>query len=203
MTPFVSAYGLALQRGDTRICNAFAMELMSGECVHLTGPNGSGKTSLMQALCGLLQPEAGQISWRVGTAATHAHYCAHQDALKDAWTVTENLRWTLRVHAARVTPAQWDTCFAQLRLEGVADTPVARLSQGEKRRAALARLVLLHRPVWLLDEPFNALDFAGRQCVVDWINRHTMQGGAVLFSGHSGQPAGLNLSRTISMDAQV
>ncbi|MFA5665225.1 ATP-binding cassette domain-containing protein, partial [Castellaniella sp.] len=127
-------------------------------------------------------------------------YCAHQNALKSAWTVEENLQWQLRLQGLAVQPEQWAGPLAEMRLSHLADTPAAQLSQGEQRRTALMRLALLQRPVWLLDEPFNALDTAAQDTLAQWINRHVHDGGAVLFSSHSGQPASLQLSRRMSME---
>ena len=200
--PYLSVTGLTLARGDTPICHGLSMRLTAGECVHLQGPNGSGKTSLMQALCGLLRPEAGAINWHGGTPQQTLHYCAHQNALKSAWTVAENLAWHLRLHGCAIQEAQWAEPLAQMRLEHLADTPADQLSQGEQRRAALMKLALMPRSVWLLDEPFNALDADARECLAQWINRHTDSGGAVLFSSHSGQPASLELSRRMSMEVE-
>lgn len=201
-TPYLSADRLTLARGDAPVCRNLSMRLLPGECVHLHGPNGSGKTSLMQALCGLLRPEGGTVDWH-GASPRHAlHYCAHQNALKSAWTVAENLAWQLRLHGCPVRPAQWEAPLAQMRLEHLADIPAAQLSQGEQRRAALMKLALMPRPVWLLDEPFNALDAAARECLSEWINRHVLDDGAVLFSSHSGQPASLQLSRRMSMETE-
>lgn len=202
MKPYLSARGLTLSRGDSRVCHDLSLELRAGECVHLLGANGSGKTTLMQALCGLLRPEAGTLSWADGSPGAAAHYCAHQDGLKASWSVMENLRWHLRLHGCELPEAQCEDSLAQMRLETLAETPAAHLSQGEKRRAALLRLAVMPRRVWLLDEPFNALDTAGRDTLVRWINRHTEGGGAVLFSSHSGRPAPLRLTGEISMDGR-
>ena len=201
-TPYLSAADLSLTRGDTPICDGLSLQLLPGECVHLHGPNGSGKTSLLQALCGLLRPESGTITWHAETIGAIMHYCAHQNALKSAWTVAENLRWHLRLHGCTRLPAQWDALLSQMRLDHLADTPAAQLSQGEQRRTALMKLVLLPRLVWLLDEPFNALDTAAQQCLAEWINHHTAQGGAVLFSSHSGHPASMQLTRRLSMTTE-
>lgn len=201
MTPFLSVQQLSLSRGDSPICTDFSMHLLAGECIHLLGTNGSGKTSLMQALSGLLQPDAGTITWRGACARTGAHYCTHQDGLKAVWTVAENLDWHLRLHGAVVPAGKRQQGLEKMRLEHLADTPVAQLSQGQKRRCALLRLWLVPRPVWLLDEPFNALDTEGRDCLTGWINEHTEQGGAVLFSSHSERPAQLKLTREIRLTA--
>ncbi len=177
------------------------MQLFAGECVHLLGANGSGKTSLMQALSGLLKPDAGAIAWSSGGAQTAAHYCAHQDGLKAVWTVAENVEWSLRLNDTVVPAAKKQQCLEEMRLDHLADTPVVQLSQGQKRRCALLRLWLMPRPVWLLDEPFNALDIDARECLVGWINEHTEKGGAVLFSSHSKPPAPLKLSREVRLVA--
>lgn len=201
MTHFLSVHGLSLSRGDSRICSDFSMQLVGGECIHLLGSNGSGKTSLMQALVGLLKPDAGTITWSIGGAQTAAHYCAHQDGLKAVWTVAENMHWYLRLHDMVMSAAQKQKCLETMRLAHLADTPVAQLSQGQKRRCALLRLWLMPRPVWLLDEPFNALDTEARDCLASWINEHTANGGAVLFSSHSEQPTHLKLSSEIRFAA--
>ncbi|MFT0849760.1 heme ABC exporter ATP-binding protein CcmA [Achromobacter sp. F4_2707] len=199
---YLSTTDLALARGDTSICQGLSMQLRAGECIHLHGPNGSGKTSLLQALCGLLRPEAGSVQWHVGSPHASLHYCAHQNALKSAWTIAENLGWHLRLHGYPVREDDWEEALAAMRLSHLSDTPAAQLSQGEKRRAALMRLAVMPRPVWLLDEPFNALDSAAQECLAQWVNHHVRQGGAVLFSSHSGHPSSLQLSRRVSMEVE-
>jgi len=200
---YLSTSELTLSRGDTPICRDLSLTLSTGECVHLQGPNGSGKTTLMLALCGLLQPEHGTVHWHVGSPRTALHYCAHQNALKAAWTVAENLDWHLRLHGGQIPGDDLPDALSQMRLAHLLHTPAAQLSQGEQRRAALMRLALMPRPIWILDEPFNALDTDAQACLATWINRHVGDGGAVIFSSHSGHPATLKLSRRMSMDVEA
>lgn len=200
MTNYVSAVDLSLTRGDAVLCSGLSLTLQSGQCIHLAGANGRGKTTFIKVLCGLLPPDAGQVVWHQGSPRTHAHYLGHQNALKDVWTVSENLFWTLRLYGERPFPGLWEASLDHMALTHLLDQPVAILSQGEKRRTALVTLGLVPRPVWLLDEPFNALDASAQRRLVGWMNDHTDRGGAILFSSHTAHPDGLQLSGQLSME---
>lgn len=204
MTPaLLSASSLTIVRGDRSVCNGANLHIAARECVHLTGPNGSGKTSLLQALSGLLEPEGGTVAWTQNGGEQPAHYCAHQDGLKQVWTVAENLRWQIALSGQAVKRACWAEPLAAMRLDDLLDIPVAQLSQGQKRRASLMRLALIPRLVWLLDEPFNALDPEGQNCLVQWINLHIQNAGAVLFTSHIEAPAALAVTRRLSMETMA
>lgn len=160
------ANGLECVRGERRLFRDVGFELDPGTLLHVQGRNGSGKTSLLRMICGLLAPEAGGIQWN-GTdirALAEAYrgelfYLGHQNAIKDDLTPTENLLVSETLAEVPVTRASARDSLARLGLAGYEDLPTRVLSQGQKRRVALARLLSRERSrLWVLDEPFVALD---------------------------------------------
>ena len=161
-----------------------------GGCLLLTGPNGSGKTSLLRLLAGLSPPQTGQIL-RQGSPialdpAAHRsglHFIGHQDALKPALTARENLDfWTAMQGGAR---AKAESALKAFRLSERADWPCRYLSAGEKRRLAMARLVATQAPLWLLDEPSTGLDRAALEDLLAAIDAHRKRGGCVVAATHA------------------
>ncbi len=176
------------------------LSLQAGEVVWLRGDNGRGKTSLLRVLAGLAEPEAGRLHWHgvpARTAAARAVqplYIAHANALKDDLTVREALVFLAQLAAPDDASAihHVDQALLRLGLSTMADTTVRTLSQGQRRRAALARLALprtgLRGRVWLLDEPFDALDQASTQTLNTLLHEHLRAGGSVVLTSH--QPLG-------------
>jgi heme exporter protein A len=163
----------------------FAAE--SGEALAVTGANGSGKTSLLRLIAGLLMITAGSIGLDGGdrelTLPEQAHYLGHRDALKPALSVMENLafwRDFLGGEALDV-PAS----LAAVGLDHAADLPAAYLSAGQKRRLSIARLLVVRRPIWLLDEPTNALDSAGQRLFAGLMADHLGRGGLIVAATHA------------------
>lgn len=201
----LSVHDLSLMRAQLYLCQAWDMHVREGQCVHLAGPNGCGKTSFFQAITGLLQVEVGEIYWQ-GRPLSQAgndirsqwHYLTHQNALKEGFTVRENALMAAQLCGVAPSQAQLAQVLQEMQLSFVSDTPVHHLSQGQKRRAALVKLGLVPRSMWLLDEPFNALDEAGRQQLAHWINQHTQAGGSVLFTSHFAWPSHLQVHETVS-----
>ena len=164
---------------------AFSIE--TGEMLEIHGPNGSGKTTLLRVLCTLTHPESGEVRWRGralgeqrGAYLASLRYVGHQDGVKPALTVRENLE--VAAHLAggsKVEPA-----LRRFGLATVADRPARTLSAGQRRRAALARLLLCDAALWILDEPFTALDEAGTVLMHELLSRQVEGGGAVLLSTH-------------------
>ena len=175
----------------------------SGEIVRVAGANGSGKTSLLRILCGLLTPSAGEVRWngaRIQSLkeeyARHVLYLGHAPAVKDELTGAENLRVACVLAGLSTTAQQTRDALARFGVPG--DKPVRQLSQGQRRRAALARLsVSWQAPVWLLDEPFTALDAAAAELTRTLLGEHAQRGGSVAYSTH--QDAGLRDSRVIEL----
>ncbi|MEC5387557.1 cytochrome c biogenesis heme-transporting ATPase CcmA [Uliginosibacterium sp. H3] len=190
---------LACLRGDRLLFRRFDLALGKGEVLRVLGANGVGKTSLLRLLCGLATPEVGEIRWQ-GEAiqrereAFHAAllYLGHAPALNDLLSPLENLRFACA--AAGDTSSETD-CRAALTRIGLArqlDLPAKVLSQGQRRRVSLARLFLAaHRPLWILDEPFTALDVAAVAELAEVISQHSRAGGAVAFTSH--QDAGFSV----------
>lgn len=185
------AQELAGERGGRIVFAAVSFALAPGAALLLTGPNGAGKTSLLRVLAGLGRIADGTLLWDGRPALedriAHASRLAlvgHQDALKPALTVAETLH-----HEARIVGGDADAALAALELDALAEHPVRILSAGQRRRVALARLVLgAARPLWLLDEPTVALDVAGVAMLGRVLATHRARGGMVVASSHLALP---------------
>ena len=181
---------LAVSRGERRLFSGLNLELAAGEAVALTGRNGAGKTSLLRAVAGLLRPEAGEILFEDVEAdaarAEHLHMVGHHDGLKSTRTAWEELRfqtlWTGGSEASARLAAQ------RMDLKRLLDLEVRRLSAGQRRRLALARLVASPRSLWLLDEPMAPLDAGHRAAFGALMAEHLNGGGMILAAVHDPLP---------------
>ncbi len=187
----IEASALSVERGGRRIFVDLGFRLDAGEVLRVTGPNGAGKSTLLRAVAGLLPLAAGQIEVTPASDARRAelcHYVGHADALKPSLTAFENLSFLaalLATGSLRPGAAEVEAGLARLGLSGVADLPAAYLSAGQKRRAALARLVAVFRPIWLLDEPLTALDLASQAAIMEIMAAHLAAGGIVIVATHA------------------
>jgi heme exporter protein A len=162
-------------------------EITSGEALAVTGPNGSGKTSLLRPIAGLLVPAEGSIGLEGGeaelTLSEQAHYLGHRDALKPALSVEENLGFWRNFLGGSASDAT-ESLF-KVGLDHAALLPAAFLSAGQRRRLSIARLLVVRRPIWLLDEPANALDAAGQSLFAGLMGDHLAQGGMIIAATHA------------------
>jgi heme exporter protein A len=186
--------GLACRRGERMIFAGVSFRLACGGALFLTGANGSGKSSLLRLVAGLLRPAAGRLLWG-GTAIAadpalhHArlHYVGHLDALKAAMTPREMLGYWASLRGYRLPRAApaLDQALAAFGLDPIADWPCRWLSAGQRRRVALARLLAVPAPLWLLDEPTTALDEESQARLEAAIEKHRTGGGMAMIATHS------------------
>lgn len=188
----LTAIDLECVRGERRLFRGVGFELEPGTLLEVVGPNGSGKTSLLRMVCGLLAPAAGSILWngtdiaKLGEAFRgELTYLGHQNGIKDDLSGIENLVLPERLAGGNATEATAREALAELGLAGFESLPTRVLSQGQKRRVALARLAFRARcRLWVLDEPFVALDVRAVANVADLIANHVDSGGIVLLTTH-------------------
>lgn len=174
--PLLSGTGLGMIRGERVLFREVSVTVRPGEALVLRGANGTGKTTLLRILAGLTHPEAGSVE----RGETH-HWVGHREGLKPQETPREHLKlWAQAWGAGGAT----DSVLARMGLTRPADVAGRYLSAGQRRRTALARLLLEDRPVWLLDEPYTALDAEGRALVDALIADHRAKGGAVIAAIH-------------------
>jgi heme exporter protein A len=176
VTSLLAGTGLGIVRGERVLFRDVALTVRAGEALVLRGANGAGKTTLLRILAGLTRPEAGSVS----RPPAH-HWLGHRDGLKPHETPRTHLQLWARAWGSN---ADIDAILARMEMIRPADVAARYLSAGQRRRAALARLLLEDRPVWLLDEPYTALDGEGRNLVDALIGDHRAKGGAVIAAIH-------------------
>lgn len=180
---------LACRRAGRHVFQGVSFTIGAGEAVAVTGRNGAGKSTLLAAIAGLIRREGGDIrASGIGerTLPESLHFVGHRDGLKPSLTAEENLRFAAELLGqAALVPAD---ALARVGLRGGADLPVAYLSAGQRRRVALARLLVARRPLWLLDEPLTALDTAGQALLAGIMAEHLAGGGLILAATHAPLP---------------
>lgn len=191
--------GLACERDDRWLFRGLDLRVGPGEVVRVEGPNGSGKTTLLKILAGQLPPQAGELAWcerplhRVRTEyLANLLYLGHAPGVKTALTALENLAWYQALHGERGDATKRLAALEAFGLRGFEDVPAAQLSAGQQRRIALSRLELTPRPLWILDEPFTAIDREGVAALETRLWAHAEAGGGVILTTHhalSGQGA--------------
>ncbi|RTM13454.1 MAG: heme ABC exporter ATP-binding protein CcmA [Bradyrhizobiaceae bacterium] len=183
----LSGHAVTCVRGGRQVFAGLDFAAVSGEAVAVVGRNGSGKTSLLRLIAGLLVPAGGKIALQGGdaelTLPEQCHYLGHRDALKPALSVAENLSfWADFLGGERLDFAE---SLATVGLDHATHLPAGFLSAGQRRRLSLARLLTVRRPVWLLDEPTNALDVAGQDMFGGLMRQHLSRGGMIVAATHA------------------
>jgi heme exporter protein A len=190
----LSVMDLSCHRGERRLFSGVAFELNAGACLHLEGNNGVGKTSLLRQVSGLSPVSVGQISWCGQPIANNESfraqriYLGHDLAMKDDLSAMENLQIDAAIAGQAVEPDKVLMALQSLGLKGREHLPVRMLSQGQKRRAAIARLLTRQARLWILDEPVVALDVPAQAAVGRVLKAHLDEGGMVLFTSHQPLP---------------
>lgn len=182
---------LVCVRGERRLFQDLSFSLAAGELLYVHGPNGSGKTTLLRSLCGLALPEAGEIRWRgqnIRRLKEEYHremtYVGHLNGVKDELTAFENLRVVGQLNGVDASEERALHALRRMELSACAELPGKALSQGQKRRVALARLLLAPRVLWIMDEPFNALDVKAVGMIQAVLSEHLDNGGMVVLTTH-------------------
>lgn len=196
---------LACSRGDHPLFSGLSFSLSAGELMQVKGPNGSGKTSLLRTLCGFLRPDEGEIRWDGQSVReldeeyfAHLVYLGHHNAIKDELNALENLRISAGLSGIELSNAEAIAALRRMGLRGRETLPVRVLSQGQRRRVALARLLIGDAPLWVLDEPLTALDVGAVALIQELIGEHLARDGMVIFTTH--QPLAVDGVETRGLD---
>jgi len=189
----LAAAMLECQRGDAMLFRNLSLKVDAGQALLVRGANGSGKTSLLRILAGLATPVAGEVSWAgstdLGARRAVTAYQGHVPALKDDLTVLENLSFALALDGVTADAGAQEEAIKAVGLSKRRHLPARHLSQGQRRRVGLARLMLARgRPLWLLDEPATALDADGITLFCAALDRHLAAGGVAVLSTHQNLP---------------
>lgn len=205
--PLLETVGLSCARGGRMLFENLALRISAGEVVQVLGANGSGKTTLLRALCGLQPPTAGDIRWR-GRSITpgapelraNIQYVGHAGGVKSDLTPRENLDVAIAL-GARPTGTTVDAALTRLEIGEFGRIPVRALSAGQRQRVALARLLTCASLLWVLDEPFTALDASGVATIDAMLREHVDAGGAAIITSHHPVALGRVSPRPVPIDA--
>ncbi|MDR0234346.1 MAG: cytochrome c biogenesis heme-transporting ATPase CcmA [Zoogloeaceae bacterium] len=202
----LEAIQIECQRGDARLFHGMDFCLKGGELLFLQGKNGAGKTSLLRILCGLSLPVSGEIRWRNENIRQMGErfreelcYLGYQNAIKEDLTPLENLMVSTRLHDRDLDEDAALNALEQVGLSGRVELACRYLSQGQKRRVALSRLASETRPLWILDEPFVALDAQANAWLSNVIGAHVQRGGLVVLTSHQAIDIPAAQIRTLSL----
>lgn len=200
-------HGLSCERGERLLFEDLSFSVRSGELLRIAGVNGSGKTTLLRLLCGLALPDEGEIRWDGKPVKTTSEawrrqtsYLGHNLGVKLELTPLENLAFARGI-SGLCSDEPLDQLLDRVGLYGFEYDPCRTLSQGQRRRVALARLMFTRTPLWILDEPFVALDTAGIEFVAELLKQQTDQGGMVILTTHQDTALQNRIIKELSLDA--
>ena len=202
----LEAQDVAAQRGAALLFSGLSFALQPGTVLFVTGPNGSGKTTLLRIAAGLTQPAGGRLRW--GGAEVDAFdpalraatlFIGHAAALKEELTAEENLASLVELHGVKVEAMELTGALSDWALSRQRSLPARVLSEGQRRRVGLARLRLVQRPLWVLDEPTTALDAAGVEALQELMAAHLAHGGMALIATHRDLAVPVGASRSLSL----
>jgi len=174
---------LSCFRQDRCLFKDLNAKVLPGQALQIVGENGSGKTTLFKILAGLFEEYDGRVITAAGSL-----YLGHRYGVNDQLTPVENLKFLLKLNEIQLAPGLLMDALARFQLSAELDQPCAALSEGQKKRVALARLILTSARIWLLDEAFSALDAPGRAVLSEVCQAHLASGGILIFSSHQGIP---------------
>ena len=187
----LQARALSCMRGERSLFSGLDLQVHAGECLHVRGENGVGKTSLLRLLTGLSKPESGEILWKqqaIHVESVQYHrdllFLGHRDALKDDLTALENIQMYAAIDDVFLSQEQALSSLWRFGLRGRENLPVSCLSAGQKRRVLMARMATRQAKLWILDEPFNALDVNAIHALQDLITEHLGRGGLAVLTSH-------------------
>lgn len=206
MTPYLHATDLACDRDGRLLFEHLQVQVAAGDMLQVCGPNGCGKTSLLRLLAGLMQPAEGHVAFASPVQRSERGrqllWIGHATGIKDALSAEENLAWLCALHTPASREHIW-TALAAIGLRGFEDVPCQRLSAGQQRRVALARLYLPGPPLWILDEPFTALDAQAVEQLERHLLDHCERGGMVVLTTHHVLGRTPNRYRRLELDANA
>lgn len=190
-TATLEARGISCVRGERALFLGLDLQVLAGQCLHVRGVNGVGKTSLLRLLTGLALPEAGEVLWNGHSIKNEAAeyrskllFLGHRDALKEDLSAIENLRMYAAIDGIPLSEQDAFSSLWRFGLKGREDLPVNSLSAGQKKRVLMARMLTRRAQVWILDEPFNALDINAVQELQSLIVEHLQGNGMVVLTSH-------------------
>jgi heme exporter protein A len=204
VTVVLEAREISCVRGDRQLFSGLDLQLFAGQCLHIRGENGVGKTSLLRLLTGLASPESGEVLWcghPIKEQASEYHskllFLGHRDALKEDLSAIENLRMYAAIDGIALSEQDAFASLWRFGLKGREDLPVNCLSAGQKKRILMARMLTRRAQVWILDEPFNALDTHAVGELQDLIVEHLQGNGLVALTSH--QPLAISGLRVLDL----